>query len=279
MTGARRPGPARARTSTRRRTQRHQKPWPRGPVAPTRSPRPASDPNQAAPGPTDKRSRPRPAPMDMARAATRLPAPTASPAGDRVDRLRAATAAIRNQGSRPRQGRTGDRYRQARLNSHRSLGVQAAIRSDRRPAARHHGPSAPGGSRPSDAHASTGDSPGCTRRPARLRDRHRGRRPAPWRSTNRARSAAAWSLIRVGPDHGVDAEVGRDPLHQRAGRSTQAASDSSPPPGVGRWCPFRAQLPVWTVAAPGGRSRPRPRRRVPSANRPHPATTPRPRQP
>ena len=84
----------------------------------------------------------------MARAASRLPAPTASPAGDRVDRHRAAAAAIRNQGSRPRKGRTGDRYRRARLNSHRPLGVQAAIRSDRRPAARHHGPSAPGGSRP-----------------------------------------------------------------------------------------------------------------------------------
>jgi hypothetical protein len=175
MTGVGRPGPARVRTSTRRWTRRHQKPWPRGPVAPTRSPPPASDPNQAAPGPTDRRSRPRPATTGMARAASHLPAPTANPTGDRVDRLRAATAATRNQASRPRQGHPGDRYRRARLTSHRRLGVLAAIRSDRRPAARHHRPSAPGGSRPSDAHASTGDTPGCTRRPARPRDQHRGR--------------------------------------------------------------------------------------------------------
>jgi len=117
-------------------------------VAPTRSPPPASDPNQAAPGPTAKRSQPRPATMDRGRAASRLPAPTANPAGDGVDHLRAATAAIRNQGRRPRQDRTRSRHQRARLNSHRPLGVQAAIRSDRRPAARHHGPSAPGGSRP-----------------------------------------------------------------------------------------------------------------------------------
>ena len=82
------------------------------------------------------------------------------------------------------------------LNSHRP-GVQAAVRSDRLPAAGHHGPSAPGGSRQGDAHASTGDSPGCTRRPARLRDRHRGRRREPWGSTNLVRSAAAWSPIMV----------------------------------------------------------------------------------
>jgi hypothetical protein len=148
MTGVGRPGPAGARTSTRRRTRRHQKPWPRGPVAPTRSPPPASDPNQAAPGPTDQTSRPRPATMAIGMAASRLPAPTASPAGDGVDRLRAATAAIRNQGRRPRRGRTSNRHRRARLNSHRPPGVQAAITSDRRPAARHLGPSVPGGSRP-----------------------------------------------------------------------------------------------------------------------------------
>jgi hypothetical protein len=158
MTGVGRPEPARA----------------------TRSPPPARDPNQAAPGPTGKTSQPRPATMGLGRAASGLPAPTASPARDRVDRLRTATAAIRTQGRRPRQGRTSNRHRRARLNSHRPLGVQAAIRSDRRPPARHHGPSAPGGSRPGDAHASTGDTPGSTRRPARLRDRHRGRRPGPW---------------------------------------------------------------------------------------------------
>jgi hypothetical protein len=71
----------------------------------------------------------------MARAASHLPAPTANPTGERADRLRAATAATRNEATRPRQGRTGDRYRRARLNSHRPLGVQAAIRSDRRPTA------------------------------------------------------------------------------------------------------------------------------------------------
>ena len=164
MTGARRPGPARVRTSTRSWTRRHQKPSPRGPVAPTRSPPPASHPTQAAPGPTDKKSQHRPATMDIDRAATRLPAPSASPAGGRVDRLRAAAAAIRNQGSRPRQDRTGNRHRRGRLNSHRSLGVQAAIRLDRLPAAWHHGPSAPVDSRPGDAHASTGDSPATSRR-------------------------------------------------------------------------------------------------------------------
>jgi hypothetical protein len=52
-----------------------------------------------------------------------------------------------------------------------------------------------------------------------------------------------------------------------AGRFTPAATDSSPSPGVARWWPFRAQLPVRTVAAPEGASRPRPRRRVPSATR------------
>jgi hypothetical protein len=54
---------------------------------------PASDPDQAAPRPTGKRSRPRPAITDMARAATRLPAPSVSPAGDReAARDRAAQA-------------------------------------------------------------------------------------------------------------------------------------------------------------------------------------------
>src|SRR4029453_2351214 len=37
-----------------------------------------------------------------------------------------------------------------------------------------------------------------------------------------------------------------------AGRSTSAAVDSRPPPGVVSWWPFRAQLPVRTVVAPEG---------------------------
>jgi hypothetical protein len=215
MTGVGRPGPVRARTSTRSWTRRRQKPWPRGPVGPTRLPHPASDPNQAAPGPTDRRSQPRPATMDMARAASRLPTPTASPAGDRVDRLRAATAAIRNPGKPPETGPPRQSPQTSPADQPQTTGVLAAIRSDRLPAARHHGPSAPGGSRPSDAHASTGDTPGCTRRPARLRDRHRGRRPAPWGSHKPGPFGRSLVADQGGLDLGVDAEVGRDPLHQR----------------------------------------------------------------
>jgi hypothetical protein len=37
-----------------------------------------------------------------------------------------------------------------------------------------------------------------------------------------------------------------------AGRSTPPAPDSRPSQGVVRWWPFRAQLPVRTVAAPEG---------------------------
>jgi hypothetical protein len=37
-----------------------------------------------------------------------------------------------------------------------------------------------------------------------------------------------------------------------AGRSTPAAADSRPSPGVVRWWPFRAQLPVRTAAPPEG---------------------------
>jgi hypothetical protein len=66
-----------------------------------------------------------------------------------------------------------------------------------------------------------------------------------------------------------------------AGWSTPAGSDSSPSPGVGWWWPFRAQLPVRTVAAPEGAfsaqtppARPfsQMRCRPSSGNVPHPAT-------
>jgi hypothetical protein len=97
-------------------------------------------------------------------------------------------------------------------------GVQAAVRSDRWPAAGHDGPSVPGGSRPGDAHASTGDSPGCIRRPARLRDRHRGRRRALWGPHKPGPLGRGLVGDHGGPDLGVDAELGRDLLHQRRRR-------------------------------------------------------------
>jgi hypothetical protein len=98
------------------------------------------------------------------------------------------------------------------------VGVQAAGRSDRPPPAEPHGPSTPVGSRQGDAGASTGAIPGCTRRPAHPPGRRRGRRRAPWGSGKPGPFSRGLIDEIGGPDLGVDAEVGRDPLHQGQGR-------------------------------------------------------------